>query len=183
MKGLRRLQVFQRAMQVQCLLQGDGNAGGKEERVRGDRARFTAVGESAVRLLSTAWLFRLAVHSVQAAAQSAEAPPQSRTGWKEAFHRVAYSAIPSYRCTDGAAAPVLSMYESAREPGLDFRSVRLKDWLPFPGSVEWPARSVTLRDPEEADVTVIGYSGSAKSAEPTLDVLQRHAPRRAGGAC
>jgi hypothetical protein len=58
---------------------------------------------------------------------------------------------------------VRSVYESCRQVDIDFRGVKLFDWLMFQQSEkEYPPRSITLKSPSEVEVTVFSYSKKSK---------------------
>jgi IS605 OrfB family transposase len=55
----------------------------------------------------------------------------------------------------------MGVYESCRALGIDFRSVELSDWLMFQQSeLEYPAKSITLKQNHEFHVTTVRYDGS-----------------------
>jgi hypothetical protein len=57
----------------------------------------------------------------------------------------------------------MSIYESCRWLGVDFKEVELGDWLLFQQSEkEYPPRNITLKSVDEVWVTVFGYSGESK---------------------
>ncbi len=125
-------------------------------------AGFNASRETAKLLLSTAWLFKLAVHRVLATAKSMPALPASKIGWKNVFRRVAYEVIPNRRYADSAAVLVMGIYESCRQLGVDFREVELGGWLVFQQSEkEYPPRNITLKSVDEVWVTVFDYDGES----------------------
>ncbi|MEM1831172.1 MAG: hypothetical protein QXJ97_06530 [Desulfurococcaceae archaeon] len=132
---------------------------------------FNATGDVAGRLLSTAWLFRIATHRVLSLAKSTPTLPGSDIGWKSVFRREAYSVIPNRRYADGVVALVRGIYESCRALGVSFRDAELGDWLMFQQSErEYPARNITLKAGYEFHVTVVGYDGSTGrvTVEPTV---------------
>jgi hypothetical protein len=121
---------------------------------------FNVDGDVAKGLLSTAWLFRVAAHRVLALARQQESLPGSRIGWKNMFRQFAYGIIPNRRYADGAVTLVMSVYESCRELGVDFKGVELSDWLMFQQSeLEYPAKSITLKPNYEFHVTTVRYDG------------------------
>jgi len=125
------------------------------------RLPFNVDGGVAGELLSTAWLFRVATHRVLALARQQESLPGSRIGWVNMFRQFAYGVIPNRRYADGAVTLVMSVYESCRALGVDFRGVELADWLMFQQSeLEYPAKSITLKPNYEFHVTTIKYNGS-----------------------
>jgi len=121
---------------------------------------FNVDGDVAGELLSTAWLFRIATHRVLAIAKQ-QVLPGNRIGWKNAFRQFAYEIIPNRRYADGVVTLVMGIYESCRALGVDFRGVELGDWLVFQQSeLEYPAKSITLRQGYEFHITTIKYDGS-----------------------
>jgi hypothetical protein len=67
----------------------------------------------------------------------------------------------SERYADGAVTLVMSIYESCRALGVDFKGVELGDWLMFQQSeLEYPAKSITLRSGYEFHVTTVRFNGS-----------------------
>jgi len=121
---------------------------------------FNVDGDVAKELLSTAWLFRITTHRVLTIAKR-QVLPATRIGWKNAFRGIAYRVIPNRRYADGAIILVMGVYESCRALGIDFRSVELSDWLMFQQSeLEYPAKSITLKQNHEFHVTTVRYNGS-----------------------
>ncbi|MFP3297060.1 MAG: transposase [Vulcanisaeta sp.] len=121
---------------------------------------FNANGDVAKELLSTAWLFRIAAHKVLALAKQMQVLPGTKIGWVSMFRSIAYEIIPNRRYADGAVTLVMSIYESCRALGIDFRSVELSDWLMFQQSeLEHPSRSITLKPGYEFNITTIRYNG------------------------
>ncbi len=126
-------------------------------------AGLNASSEEAKLLLSTAWLFRLAVHRVLSYAKSMPVLPASKIGWKNLFRKAAYEVIPNRRYVDSATVLVMGIYESCRQLGVDFREVELGEWLLFQQSEkEYPPRNITLKSVDEAWVTAFDYSREAR---------------------
>jgi IS605 OrfB family transposase len=122
-------------------------------------AGFNTFGEDAKLLLSTAWLFKVATHRLFNIVNQMPVLPASDIGWKSAFYRAVYDVIPNRRYSYGVITLVRSVYESCRQLGIDFRSVKLSNWLMFQQSEkEYPPRSITLKSPSEVEVTVFSYS-------------------------
>jgi len=121
---------------------------------------FNVNGDVGKELLSTAWLFRIATHKVLALAKQMQVLPGTKIGWVNMFRSIAYEIIPNRRYADGAVTLVMSIYESCRALGIDFRGVELGDWLMFQQSeLEYPAKSITLRPGYEFHITTIKYDG------------------------
>jgi len=147
-------------------------------------AGFNTYGDDAKLVLSTAWLFTIAVHKVLSSAKSMAILPASKIAWKNAFREIAYDVIPSRRYADSAVVLVMGIYESCRELGIDFRSVELRDWLMFQQSEkEYPPRNITVKSVDEVWVTTFNYTGesarialkisSSKSYRKLLEALLR----------
>lgn len=110
-------------------------------------ASFSTFGEKAKLLLSTAWLFRLAVHRVLSYAKSMPVLPVSKIGWKNAFRKVAYEVIPNRRYADSAVILVMDIYESCRQLDINFKDVELDNWLLFQQSEkEIPTEKYNLEE-------------------------------------
>jgi len=125
------------------------------------RLPFNVDGGVAGELLSTAWLFRVAAHRVLAVAKQMQVLPGAKVGWVNAFRGIAYGVVPNRRYADGAVTLVMSIYESCRELGVDFKGVELSNWLMFQQSeLEYPAKSITLKQNHEFHVTTVRYDGS-----------------------
>ena len=92
---------------------------------------FNVGGREAERLLSTAWLFKIASHRMLNLAKQSPLLPATDIGWKNTFRKVVYEVIPNRRYTDGVIVLVRGIYESCRQLGVDFREVELGDWLMF----------------------------------------------------
>ncbi len=123
---------------------------------------FNIDGDDAKRLLSTAWLFKIATHRMLSLAKQFPALPATDIGWKNTFRKVIYELIPNRRYTDGVIVLVRGIYESCRQLGVDFKEVELGEWLMFQQSEkEYPVRNITLKHNYEFHVTTIGYNGSS----------------------
>ena len=122
------------------------------------RLPFNTSGYVSSRLLSTAWLFKIATHKMLQLAKSSSLP-STDIGWKKTFRKTIYEIIPNYRYTDGVITLVRSIYESCRRLGLDFKKVELKDWLMFQQAYkEYPVRNITLKQNYEFHITTIDYN-------------------------
>ena len=121
---------------------------------------FNVDGDVAKELLSTAWLFKIATYRVLFSAQRGLLPG-TKIGWINTFRGIAYGIVPNRRYADGAVTLVMGVYESCRALGVDFRSVKLSDWLMFQQSeLEHPNRSITLKPNHEFHVTTVRFDGS-----------------------
>jgi hypothetical protein len=122
---------------------------------------FNVSGKVAGELLSTAWLFRIAVHRVLENAKQHDTLPRSRIGWEREFHKIAYGVTRQSDYADGAVVLVMGVYKSCRRLGIDFKGVDLSDWLLFqPSKLSRKVGSIALRPNYEFHVTTIGYDGS-----------------------
>jgi hypothetical protein len=122
---------------------------------------FNVDGDVAKELLSTAWWFRITTHRVLAVVKQQQILPGTRIGWKGMFRSIAYGVVPNRRYADGAVTLVMGIYESCRALGVDFKSVGLSDWLMFQQSeLEYPAKSITLKQNHEFHVTTVRYNGA-----------------------
>jgi len=66
----------------------------------------------------------------------------------------------SERYADGAVTLVMSIYESCRELGVDFKGVELSNWFMFQQSeLEYPAKSITLKQNHGFHVTTVRFDG------------------------
>jgi hypothetical protein len=152
---------------------------------------FNVCCDVAKRVLSTAWLFKIATHRLLDVAKHSPILPATDIGWKSTFRGMAYETIPNARYTDGVITLVRSIYESCRQLGVDFRSVELSDWLMFQQSqLEYPARSITLRPGYELHITTVDYNGDTcrdvlkptipKGYKPLLDRILEERQKYAG---
>jgi len=132
---------------------------------------FNVDGVEARRLLSTAWLFRVASHRMLSLAKQFPVLPATDIGWKNTFRKVIYEIIPNRRYTDGVIVLVRGIYESCRQLGIDFKEVKLGGWLMFQQSEkEYPVRNITLKQGYEFHITTISYGGEAERVviKPTI---------------
>ncbi len=132
---------------------------------------FNVDGDEAKRLLSTAWLFKIATHKMLGLAKQSPILPATDIGWKNTFRRIIYEVIPNRRYVDGVIVLVRGIYESCRQLGVDFKEVELGDWLMFQQSEkEYPMRNITLRDDYSFHITTIDYNGEKNRVviKPTI---------------
>jgi len=132
---------------------------------------FNANGLEAKRLLSTAWLFKIASHRMLSIAKQSPVLPVTDIGWKNTFRRVIYEIVPNRRYTDGVIVLVRGIYESCRQLEVAFRDVELGDWLMFQQvEREYPVRNITLKQGYEFHITTIDYNGEAERVivKPTV---------------
>jgi len=120
---------------------------------------FNVCCDVAKRFLSTAWLFKIAMHKLLDVAKQTHVLPGTDIGWKNTFREIVYEVIPNRRYVDGVIVLVRSVYESCRQLGIDFKSIELSDWLMFQQSeLEYPARNITLKPGYEFHITTVDYS-------------------------
>ena len=125
------------------------------------RLPFNTNGDVAKELLSTAWWFKTATYRMLDIAKQQQVLPGTSIGWVNMFRGVAYRIVPNVRYAAGVVTLVMSIYESCRELGIDFRGVELGDWLMFQQSwLEYPAKNITLRPGHEFHITTVKYDGT-----------------------
>jgi len=132
---------------------------------------FNTDGDEAKRLLSTAWLFKIASHRMLSIAKQSPVLPATDIGWKNTFRKVIYDCMPNRRYTDGVITLVRGIYESCRQLGVNFKEVELGNWLMFQQSEkEYPVRNITLKQGYEFRITTIGYGGEVERIvlKPTI---------------
>ncbi|GAB6944772.1 hypothetical protein [Vulcanisaeta sp. JCM 14467] len=121
---------------------------------------FNVNGSEARKLFSTAWLFKIATHRLLDLAKQTPILPATDISWKNTFRKIIYEIIPNRRYTDGVITLVREIYESCRQLGVDFKEVELGHWLMFQQSeMEYPVRSITLKDGYSFHITTIDYNG------------------------
>jgi len=120
---------------------------------------FNVCCDVAKRLLSTAWLFKIATHRLLNVVKHFPVLPATDIGWKNTFRGLAYEIIPNRRYADGVVTLVRSIYESCRQLRIDFKSVELSNWLMFQQSeLEYPARNIALKSGLEFHITTVDYN-------------------------
>jgi len=120
---------------------------------------FNVCCDVAKRLLSTAWLFKIATHRLFSIAKHMSFLPGTDIGWKNTFRELVYEVIPNRRYADGVIVLVRSVYESCRQLNIDFKDVKLSNWLMFQQSeLEYPARNITLKSGYEFHITTVDYN-------------------------
>jgi len=125
------------------------------------RFPFDANGGAAGELLSTAWWFKIATHRLLSITKQQQVLPGTKIGWKDTFRRFAYEIIPNRRYADGVVILVMSIYESCRALGIDFKMVELSEWLMFQQhALEYPSRNITLKPGYEFHITTVRYDGT-----------------------
>ena len=93
---------------------------------------FNASGDRAKKILSTAWLFKLACHRVLSRSKELlNALIPSKIAWVKMFYSNARDLIPNKRYAYGAVYLVYGIWESSRRLKVDYRCVELSDWLMF----------------------------------------------------
>ncbi len=128
------------------------------------RLPFHADGEEASRLLSTAWLSKIAAHRVLDAIKRNPVLvdlPEYR--FLKHVRKACYDLLPNRRYVDGVLKLVHSTIKSARALGVDVNKLELKLWLLFQSDGEPQARgnlNIKLVEPGKAKVLTIGYDGT-----------------------
>ena len=139
---------------------------------------FSADGDAAKDLLTTAQLFRAATQNVLVLAKHQHDLPMGMAGWSNTFRGVAYEVIPNRRYADGAVALVMSIYTACRALGIDFRSVELSDWVMFQqGTSEEPLRNfnITLKRDYTIHITTVSNDGGRRHIiTPTPDTVAKY---------
>jgi len=93
---------------------------------------FNASGDRAKKILSTAWLFKLACHRVLSRSKELlYALIPSKIAWVKMFYSCARGLIPNKRYAYGAIYLIYGIWESSRRLKVDYRCVELSDWLMF----------------------------------------------------
>ncbi len=93
---------------------------------------FNACGEKAKKILSTAWLFKIACHKVlNKSKELRDVLVSSKIAWIKLFKNYAYELIPNKRYSYGAVYLVYSMWESSKKLDIDYYDIELSDWLLF----------------------------------------------------
>jgi len=124
---------------------------------------FNADGDEAKKLLSTAWLFKIATHKMLSIVKQFPVLPATDIGWKNTFRRIIYEIIPNRRYTDGVIVLVRGIYESCRQLGVNFREVELGDWLMFQQvEKEYLVRNITLKQDYEFHITTVDFNGNSE---------------------
>ena len=132
---------------------------------------FNVDGIEAKKLLSTAWLFKIASHRMLHLAKNCDVLPASDIGWKSMFRKAIYSIIPNRRYADGVIVLIRGIYESCRQLEVNFKDVELGNWLMFQQSeMEYPVRTITLKQDYSFRITTFDYNGSSEriSISPTI---------------
>jgi hypothetical protein len=135
---------------------------------------FSADGDTAKDLLTTAQLFRAAAQNVLILAKHQRELPMGMVGWSNTFRGAAYEVIPNRRYADGAVALVMGIYTACRALGIDFRSVELSDWLMFQqGTSEKPLRNfnITLKHDYTVHITTVS---KRHIVTPTPDTVTKY---------
>lgn len=132
---------------------------------------FNVDGIEAKRVLSSAWLFKIASHRLLGVVKQAPVLPATDIGWKNTFRSIVYEVVPNRRYADGVIVLVRGIYESCRQLGMDFREVELGKWLMFQqAEKEYPCRNITLKHGYEFHITTIDYNSRAERIriKPTI---------------
>jgi hypothetical protein len=123
---------------------------------------FNASGDRAKKILSTAWLFKLACHRVLSRSKELlNALIPSKIAWVKMFYSDARDLIPNKRYAYGGIYLVYGIWEGTRELGIDYRSIELSDWLMFQHyDREVDGNVIRILEDCSALVTTYSYDGS-----------------------
>ncbi len=123
---------------------------------------FNAEGSTAKKILSTAWLFRIACHRVLGRSKNLrDILVPSKIAWLKMFKDYAYSIIPNKRYSYGVVYLVYGIWESAKRLKIDYNNVELSDWLLFQHyDREVNGNVIRVYEDGSALVTTYGYDGS-----------------------
>jgi hypothetical protein len=123
---------------------------------------FNASDEKAKKLLSTAWLFKIACHRVlNKSKELRDILIPSKIAWIKIFKNYAYDIIPNKRYSYGVVYLVYGIWESAKRLGIDYDDVELSDWLLFQHyEREVNGNVIRVYEDGSALVTVYSYDGS-----------------------
>jgi len=138
---------------------------------------FSADGDTAKDLLTTAQLFRAATQDVLVLAKHQRELPMGMVGWSNTFRGAAYEVIPNRRYADGAVALVMGIYTACKTLGIDFRSVELSDWLMFQQGVsEKPlTNNIALKHDYTFHITTVSNEGGKRYIiTPTPDTVSKY---------
>jgi len=126
------------------------------------KTSFNTSGEEARKILSTAWLFKMACHRVlNKSKQVGDVLVPSKVAWIKMFKSYAYDVIPNKRYSYGVVYLVYGIWESARSLGIDYNDVELSDWLLFQHyEREVNGNVIRVYDDGSALVTTYDYGGS-----------------------
>ena len=154
---------------------------------------FNASGGVARRILSTAWLFRLACYRVLSRSRELkERLVPSKVAWVKMFYEDARSYIPNKRYAYGAIYLVYGIWESARKLKLNYADVELSNWLLFQHyEREVDGNVIRVAEDGSALVTTYNYDGSkdrvlvrakpnrgyAKLLESVVESKEKYMPR------
>ncbi|MCD6491219.1 MAG: hypothetical protein ACP6IQ_06800 [Candidatus Njordarchaeia archaeon] len=132
---------------------------------------FSVSDAEAKKLLSTAWLFKIASHRMLRLAKNCDVLPASDIGWKSMFRKSIYSVITNRRYADGVITLVRGIYESCRQLKVNFEDVELGNWIMFQQfEMEYPVRTITLKQDYSFRTTTLDYNGLSEriSIKPAI---------------
>jgi len=123
---------------------------------------FNASGDRAKKILSTAWLFKLACHRVLSRSKELSSTLiPSKIAWVKMFYSDARDLIPNKRYAYGAIYLVYGIWESSRRLKVDYKCVELSDWLMFQHyDREVDGNVIRILEDGSALVTTYSYDGS-----------------------
>lgn len=123
---------------------------------------FNASSEKAKKILSTAWLFKIACHRILSKSKEIkDMLVSSKVAWIKMFKNHAYEIMPNKRYSYGVVYLVYGIWESARRLGINYDDVELSDWLLIQ-HYEREVNGNVIRVHEDGSVlvTTYGYDGS-----------------------
>lgn len=123
---------------------------------------FNVDGDRAKKILSNAWLFKLACHRVLSRSKELlNALISSKIAWIKMFYSDARDLIPNKRYAYGAIYLIYGIWESSRSLKIDYTNVELSDWLMFQHyDREVDGNVVRVYSDGSALVTTYSYDGS-----------------------
>ncbi len=134
----------------------------KEQPLYTIKLLFNTGGGKAKKILSTAWLFKIACHRVlNKSKQVKDMLMPSKIAWIKMFKNYAYELIPNKRYSYGVVYLIYGIWESVRSLGIDYSDVDLSDWLLFQHyEREVNGNVIRVYDDGSALVTTYGFDAS-----------------------
>ncbi len=123
---------------------------------------FNVEGDTARKILSTAWLFKIACHRILDRSKDLrDILVPSKIAWIKMFKEHAYNIIPNKRYSYGVIYLIYGIWESAKRLKIDYNNVELSDWLLFQHyDREVNGNVIRVYEDGSALVTTYGYDGS-----------------------
>lgn len=139
------------------------------------RVHFNAKDNDAKLLLSTAWLFKTAVHAVLDYAKTIDNLPLSMFQWEKLFKPLT-TTVDYYAYKASAIRTVYEIWKSARSLGLTLRDVSLSDFLIIMNySRRYPARGIRLVTPNMVKVVTYDYWGNKHNIQLHIYPSEKYA--------